>query len=78
MNLHRLTFLAALLMVPTSHADPPTVLVEAEAFENPGGWVNDSQFMDQMSSPFLLAHGLGHPVEDAEATVVVLSEMLAA
>ena len=32
-----------------------TVLVEAEAFEDVGGWVIDQQFMDQMGSPFLLA-----------------------
>ncbi|HOX38487.1 MAG TPA: FAD-dependent oxidoreductase [Candidatus Brocadiia bacterium] len=41
------------------------VLVEAEAFMNPGGWVLDQQFMDQMGSPYLLAHGLGTPVADA-------------
>jgi hypothetical protein len=50
-------------------ATAQTVLVEAEAFENPGGWVRDSQFMDQMGSPFLLAHGLGTAVEDATTTV---------
>ena len=48
-----------------------TVLVEAEAFEDTGGWVVDQQFMDQMGSPFLLAHGLGEPVKDA-ATMVEL------
>lgn len=42
-----------------------TVLIEAEQFENRGGWVCDPQFMDQMGSPFLLAHGLGVPVADA-------------
>ena len=46
------------------------VLVEAEAFQEPGGWVVDQQFMDQMGSPFLLAHGLGVPVKDAATTVV--------
>ena len=35
-----------------------TVLVEAESFQNTGGWVVDQQVMDQMGSPFLLAHGL--------------------
>lgn len=45
------------------------VLVECEAFENPGGWVVDPQFMDEMGSPFLLAHGLGEPVDDAVTTV---------
>lgn len=39
-------------------------------FESKGGWVLDSQFMDQVGSPFLMAHGLGKPVEDAVATVL--------
>ena len=47
------------------------VLVEAESFENLGGWVVDQQFMDQMGSPFLLAHGLGVPVRDAVTTVTL-------
>ena len=46
-----------------------TILIEAEAFTNHGGWVVDQQFMDQMGSPFLLAHGLGQPVADAITTV---------
>ena len=46
-----------------------TVLIEAEAFTNHGGWVVDQQFMDQMGSPFLLAHGLGRPVDDAVTKV---------
>jgi len=46
-----------------------TVLVEAESFANKGGWAVDQQFMDQMGSPFLLAHGLGVPVADAETSV---------
>ena len=46
-----------------------TVFVEAESFENLGGWVIDQQFMDYMGSPFLLAHGMGIPVEDALTNV---------
>ncbi|MBI9015927.1 MAG: FAD-dependent oxidoreductase [Phycisphaerae bacterium] len=46
-----------------------TVLVEAEGFDNYGGWKLDQQFMDQMGSSYLLAHGLGHPVEDANTEV---------
>ena len=42
-----------------------TVWIEAESFADWGGWVNDTQFMDQMGSPYLLAHGLGKPVSDA-------------
>jgi len=45
------------------------VFVEAERFEDLGGWVVDQQFMDQMGSSFLLAHGLGRPVADATTTV---------
>src|ERR1019366_693043 len=47
----------------------PVVLLEAEQFANLGGWVVDQQFMDQMGSPYLLAHGVGEPVRDAETTV---------
>ncbi len=47
------------------------VLVEAESFTERGGWVLDQQFMDQMGSPFLLAHGMGIPVKDATTQVKV-------
>ena len=40
-------------------------LVEAEAFADKGGWVVDPQFVEQMGSPYLLAHGKGIPVADA-------------
>ena len=47
------------------------ILIEAEDFENHGGWVVDSQFETQMGSPYLLAHGLGRPVADATTTVEI-------
>jgi len=50
--------------------DEQIVLVEAEGFASPGGWVIDQQFMDQMGSPFLMAHGLGVPCMDAKTKVV--------
>lgn len=50
-------------------ASPATVLVEAESFADLGGWVVDTQVMDQMGSPYLLAHGLGRPVANAATTV---------
>ncbi len=34
-----------------------SLLLEAEAFANRGGWVVDTQAMDVMGSPFALAHG---------------------
>lgn len=45
------------------------VFVEAENFRHKGGWVVDQQFMDLMGSPYLMAHGMGTPVADAETTV---------
>lgn len=39
--------------------------VEAESFAHKGGWKVDQQFMDLMGSPYLIAHGMGVPVEDA-------------
>ena len=45
------------------------VMVETESFSDIGGWVVDQQVMDQMGSPYLLAHGLGRPVKDASTTV---------
>ena len=47
------------------------VLLETESFSHKGGWVLDQQFMDQMGSPFLLAHGMGVPVENAETEIVL-------
>ncbi len=60
------------LFLASSAAGAPThiVLVEAEAFDERGGWAVDQQFMDQMGSPYLLAHGLGEPVQDARTSVV--------
>ena len=48
-----------------------TVLVEAEGFAELGGWMVDQQYMDQMGSPVVLAHGLGEPVADATTKVTL-------
>jgi hypothetical protein len=65
--------LYCLIICMVSLAFPSTllgqVLIEAEGFSNKGGWVVDQQFMDQMGSPFLMAHGLGKPVADASTVV---------
>ncbi|MFB0553495.1 MAG: FAD-dependent oxidoreductase, partial [Phycisphaerae bacterium] len=58
-----------LLLSLASLAGAQTILIETEGFENLGGWVVDQQFMDQMGSPYLLAHGLGQPVKDATTAV---------
>jgi hypothetical protein len=58
-----------LLLSPVSLTKANFVFIEAESFTSRGGWVIDQQFTDQMGSPFLLAHGLGRPVENAEMVV---------
>jgi len=46
-----------------------TIYVEAESFANRGGWVIDQQSIDVMASSYLLAHGMGIPVPDAEMSI---------
>ena len=60
-NLSLIIFCLTSLVAQAQHI----VLVEAEGFDQHGGWVLDQQFMDLMGSPFLLAHGMGTPVDDA-------------
>jgi hypothetical protein len=57
------------LLVGGAWASGATVLVEAESFADHGGWSLDTQFIREMGSPYLLAHGLGTPVADATTTV---------
>ncbi len=52
-----------------SPTNAQSVLVEAESFAQHGGWKLDTQFIQEMGSPYLLAHGLGRQVEDATAEV---------
>jgi hypothetical protein len=47
------------------------LLQECESFEEPGGWVVDPQFVEQMGSPYLMAHGLGEPVENASTSISI-------
>jgi len=69
MNTSKILLCILFLTGIVSPAGAQTVLVEAESFANHGGWVVDQQFMDQMGSPFLLAHGLGVRVGDAATAV---------
>ena len=66
----RCALLAGLVLLSGSalHA-ADQLLVEAESFKDPGGWSLDTQFIEIMGSPYLLAHGLGVPVKDATTTV---------
>ncbi|MBT3202108.1 MAG: NADH-dependent oxidoreductase, partial [Phycisphaerales bacterium] len=58
-----------LLAFPLNGLAAPAILVEAEGFESYGGWSLDTQFMDEMGSPYLLAHGTGTPVGNAVTVV---------
>lgn len=48
-----------------------SVLLPGTYFQHKGGWTADPQFMDQMGSSYLLAHGLGIPVEDAVTKIEI-------
>ncbi|GAA4444386.1 FAD-dependent oxidoreductase [Ravibacter arvi] len=62
-----LSLFLALLVAANSLGQ--SMLIEAESFQEKGGWLVDPQFVEQMGSPYLLAHGLGEPVENAFTTV---------
>lgn len=65
----RVALLSAALLLSVTASFGSGVLVEAESFRDKGGWAVDQQFMDQMGSPYLIAHGMGKPVADAVTTV---------
>lgn len=47
------------------------IFIEAESFNDLGGWVVDQQSIDVIGSSYLMAHGLGKSVEDATTFVNV-------
>jgi hypothetical protein len=68
MKKYLLTIASLAIFADGAHA-ADQVFVEAESFKDPGGWSLDTQFIDSMGSPYLLAHGMGEPVKDAGTTV---------
>lgn len=65
---------AAIVLVTISVMRPcvsAEIFIETESFDHPGGWKLDTQFVQQMGSPYLLAHGLGRPVTDATKKITV-------
>lgn len=63
------SFFCTILCTTCALTAQTDLLVEAESFEDRGGWQLDTQFIDEMGSPYLLAHGLGKPVANASLTV---------
>lgn len=64
------SLLPAFLIAVSAASAQPT-WIEAESFAEHGGWVLDTQFIDVMGSPYLMAHGMGKPVKDASTEVMV-------
>lgn len=63
----KLALFTSFLALSAAQAQP--TWIEAESFTDPGGWVLDTQFIDVMGSPYLMAHGMGKVVKDAETEV---------
>ena len=65
------TLIVLLGSLSLGHVEAKGILVEAESFANAGGWSIDQQFIFEMGSPYLIAHGMGAAVEDATTTISV-------
>ena len=63
--------LVGIICLGAAAARADTLLVEAEQFAGKGGWQVDTQFIESMGSPYLIAHGLGTPVVDASTEVEI-------
>lgn len=61
--------IAILIAATVSIVHAESLLIEAESFQQHGGWKLDTQFISEMGSPYLLAHGLGSPVDKATTKV---------
>ena len=72
-SLMKRAFLFAFLAVG-GNMNGSVIWLEAERFQDIGGWTRDAQFLDQMGSPYLLATGMGEPVANAQTTITVEKE----
>jgi FAD dependent oxidoreductase len=68
--LNLLVFITCLFFISCSNPKYE-ILIEAESFADKGGWLVDPQFVEQMGSPYLLAHGLGNPVKNAKSEIKI-------
>ena len=50
--------IGTMIMNDDTKRDPDGVLIEAEQFDDWGGWKLDQQFAHSMGSSYLLAHGM--------------------
>ena len=63
--------LAAVAAMTACALSAEVIRLEAERFENLGGWTVESQYHQKLGSSYLQAHGLGRPVADASTTFSV-------
>jgi len=63
--------LLILLLFPLLALAQKDALIEAESFIDKGYWVTDPQFIQQMGSTYLMAHGMGTPVKNASTKVAM-------
>ena len=68
--MNRISLISILILISAT-VFAQSIFIEAESFTNKGGWLVDPQFVEQMGSPYLLAHGMGKPVKDAETGLKV-------
>lgn len=67
-NIH-IASAAAFILFASLTGCKKELFIECESFQEHGGWVVDPQFVEQMGSPYLMAHGMGRPVENAATSV---------
>ena len=59
------------LLIPLVCSADRGVWLEAEGFATLGGWVLDQQSTEQMGSAYIMAHGMGLPVPDAQTVCAI-------
>jgi hypothetical protein len=70
----RNTVFALFILISGMLSAQNSIFIEAESFSDKGGWVVDPQFVEQMGSPYLLAHGMGVPVKDAQTGIEIKTD----
>ena len=69
--MNKLLIISLFVLTPALLLKADRIFIETESFSDHGGWKLDTQFIREMGSPYLLAHGLGKPVKDATTTIEV-------
>ena len=69
--MNKLLITSLFVLTPALLLKADRIFIETESFSDHGGWKLDTQFIREMGSPYLLAHGLGKPVKDATTTIEV-------